>query len=192
VCFPDGSGICGSCTSKFRWAAAEPLLPPQTLAELKREWRLKHTEMLAQLDPEDKMTIDIAAHRYWMEATPDCSAKAKAALQLYRIAIALPLVLSLPMLKKMTSEVRANAVSASQTEAAPLTPSAARKERRFTSPAPVALKWLSEADANEEVKLSDVILTPTAHDGRKMASERIVVTNPRRTPKKSPQPVEAH
>jgi len=190
VCFPDGSGICGSCTTKFRWASAERLIPPQTLAELRREWRLKHTEMLAQLGPDEKMTLEMAASRYWMEATPDCSAKTKAALQLYRLAIALPLALSLPMLKKRAAEVRADAISASKAEAIPLTPSVARKARRLSSSAAAVVGRLSEANAEEEIKLGGIILTPTTHDGRKMVSDRIVVTNPRRTPKNS-QPFEA-
>jgi hypothetical protein len=146
--------------------------------------------MLAQLSPDEKMTLEMAAGRYWMEATPDCSVKAKAALQLYRIAIALPLALSLPILKKRAAEVRADAVSASKAEALPLTPSVARKMRRFTSPPAAAKMRLSEADADEEVKLAGIILTPTTHDGRKMVSDRIVVNNPRRTPKKS-RPVAA-
>lgn len=190
MCFPDGSGICGSCTTKFRWASAERLLPPQTLAELRRESRLKHTEMLAQLGPDEKMTLEMAASRYWMEATPDCSAKAKAALQLYRLAIALPLALSLPMLKKRAAEVRADAISASKAKAIPLTPSVARKARRLSSSSAAAVGRLSEANADEEIKLGGIILTPTTNDGRKMVSDRIVVTNPRRTPKKS-QPFEA-
>jgi len=68
--------------------------------------------------------------------------------------------------------------------------SAALSEHENSSSAAAVVGRLSEANAEEEIKLGGIILTPTTHDGRKMVSDRIVVTNPRRTPKNS-QPFEA-
>jgi len=190
VCFPDGSGICASCSTRFRWASAEPLVPPQTLAEVRRETKLRHTEMLAHLHEDEKLTIQMAASRYWLEASADCSTRAKASLHLYRAAIALPLALSLPILKKRAEELRNVAESAAMTEKTLLTPTIAHRasklvHERYSSPLVPTPGWQRLEGAGGEASPEAVVLTPNTHDGRKMFSQPIIVANPRRAPNKA-------
>ena len=92
----DGSATCTECNKAFRWLAAEPIVRVSSLRQLQVETRWQYQEMTWACG---SVTTRDVARLYWLSSFTPLTRGAAVELALWRTAIALPLALSIPILR---------------------------------------------------------------------------------------------